>query len=285
MKTILITDDSATARTIVRRCLDIAGCGEAEFLEASNGEDALELLRQRPCDLLVTDLVMPGMGGKALLGRLAASPRLIAMPVIVVTSLTTPDIQDEIAALEHCALIPKPVNPGQIATALEEVWGIWQRLGTSLSPARLLAAMDEGISRTFEEMIFGEVNRCQPDEEARADEADWWWAEVLVRKPEGGLFTLACPRQFVTATTALLHGLDEADLPDETLIDALAELANVAAGRCLGALLPEQETFLLGVPRTGRGNGQPPAPNCTSYYRVNDTTTCKAAFSLVKEER
>ena len=53
MNKIIIVDDSATARMIVRRCLEIAGLSDAEFIEAENGKEALALLKEHKVDFVI----------------------------------------------------------------------------------------------------------------------------------------------------------------------------------------------------------------------------------------
>lgn len=67
MTRILIVDDSNLSRRIMRRILDPAGY---EILEADNGQTALELYRLHRPDLVIMDLVMPGMHGLDLLRQL-----------------------------------------------------------------------------------------------------------------------------------------------------------------------------------------------------------------------
>ena len=120
MKRIIIADDSGMARTFIRRCLEIAGFREAEFLEAENGREVLALLREQAAELVVTDLNMPEMGGLELLKSIKASPRLFDTPVLVITSLTDPKRVQEIENLGALAILPKPVSPSSVAAALAD---------------------------------------------------------------------------------------------------------------------------------------------------------------------
>jgi len=70
MKRVVIADDSQTARMFIRRCLEIVGLAETEFVEADNGREALARIKEAPTDLLVTDLNMPLMDGEMLLMNL-----------------------------------------------------------------------------------------------------------------------------------------------------------------------------------------------------------------------
>jgi two-component system response regulator (stage 0 sporulation protein F) len=60
MATILIIDDEELVRTLLRSALEEAGY---KVTEAANGRQGLELYRQRPADLVITDIVMPELNG------------------------------------------------------------------------------------------------------------------------------------------------------------------------------------------------------------------------------
>jgi len=119
--TIIVADDSVTARMIVKRCLEIAGLSDATFLDARDGTEALELARNNKVDLLVTDLNMPKMDGLSLLKHIKASPRLSEMPVLVVSSLTNQAKIEELMSLGASAILGKPVSPVDISEALEQI--------------------------------------------------------------------------------------------------------------------------------------------------------------------
>ena len=60
MKRVLVIDDEALARELIRRILEKEGY---EIAEAVNGEQGVESFKSRPCDLVITDLVMPVKDG------------------------------------------------------------------------------------------------------------------------------------------------------------------------------------------------------------------------------
>jgi len=80
--TILAVDDSADNRDLLSRYLSRAG---HEVLTASSGEEALELLENSPVDLVLLDLIMPGMDGSEVLTRIKENAALRALPVIVIS--------------------------------------------------------------------------------------------------------------------------------------------------------------------------------------------------------
>lgn len=116
---IAIVDDSGTARMFIRRCLEIAGFREAEIIEAANGRDALEQIRQNPVDLLLTDLTMPVMDGLTLLKWIKGNPKLVELPVLVVTSAGNPARERELLDLGALGVVNKPVSPARLNQMLQ----------------------------------------------------------------------------------------------------------------------------------------------------------------------
>ena len=103
----LIVDDVEINRAILSQFFQ----NEYEILEASNGEEALEILESRNVDIMLLDLMMPVMNGMEVLGVLHKNPRFSHIPVIVTTSQDV--VNSEGQALEKGAAdyITKPYNP------------------------------------------------------------------------------------------------------------------------------------------------------------------------------
>jgi CheY-like chemotaxis protein len=80
---VLIVDDSPTALYLLRTVFE----GEHyEVLTASDGSEGLDQVHRRTPDLIVTDAVMPGLDGFALLRKLRENPATRVIPVIMLTS-------------------------------------------------------------------------------------------------------------------------------------------------------------------------------------------------------
>ncbi|MGE4503963.1 MAG: response regulator [Desulfovibrionaceae bacterium] len=118
MQNILIADDSATARMVIKRCLQIAGLQDASFREAGNGQQVLDALAEAPADLLVTDLTMPVMDGTELLRRVRADASLAGMKVLVISSAKNEAKERELLSMGAFAVLPKPVSPAMLAQTL-----------------------------------------------------------------------------------------------------------------------------------------------------------------------
>ncbi|MCK4466724.1 MAG: response regulator, partial [Desulfobacterales bacterium] len=87
-KSILVVDDDLSVRALITDALREGGY--SNIREAENGIQALETFRKEACDLVISDLKMPGMGGLELLRRIKElNP---STPVIIMTGYPTIDI-------------------------------------------------------------------------------------------------------------------------------------------------------------------------------------------------
>jgi len=105
---VLVVDDDPANRQMLARRLRRQGLTVSV---AAGGKEALRTLRLRPYDLVLLDVVMPGMDGDVLLGRLKADPQLAEIPVIMISAL---DQEDRIARCVEMGAedyIAKPFNP------------------------------------------------------------------------------------------------------------------------------------------------------------------------------
>ncbi|MBD9379765.1 response regulator [Achromobacter sp. ACM02] len=116
--TILVADDSATMRMIVQATLTGAGW---KVLTAGNGQEALELAKSHPVDLVVSDWNMPVMGGLELIQGLRQEDEYLDVPVLVLT--TEDDVDSKMAArdLGVCGWLSKPVDPNVLVELASEL--------------------------------------------------------------------------------------------------------------------------------------------------------------------
>ena len=120
-QTILIVEDETTIRGNVRECLQQLGY---HVVEAENGEAALQVCEQLQgkIDLVLSDLVMPGMGGYELAGRLAQlhpEVRMLFMSGYTEDSAARRDI-----LLQGSAFLQKPFSVADLSTAVHQALAI-----------------------------------------------------------------------------------------------------------------------------------------------------------------
>jgi CheY-like chemotaxis protein len=123
---ILIVDDSATTRRVIRRSLVAAGLGDDRIAEAGDGCCALEQLRGQQSPLLVLcDVNMPRMSGEELLVAAAGLPQRHTF--VMVTSVATARKKLEFMRLGAAKVVPKPFDP----TALADILGPYLHRGAA----------------------------------------------------------------------------------------------------------------------------------------------------------
>jgi DNA-binding response OmpR family regulator len=107
--TVLVVDDSQMIRTLLLRHLRQGGY--KSVLEATNGQEALELLAEHPVDLVLLDINMPVMDGYATLEKIKSDDRWREVSVIMITAV------DKIESVARCIqfgaedYMPKLFNP------------------------------------------------------------------------------------------------------------------------------------------------------------------------------
>ena len=116
-ETILLAEDDAQLRRLAVRTLSMAGY---QVLEAEDGEDALGVAARHPgpVHLLLTDIVMPRMGGLALAERLRA--RNPALRVLFVSGYAREWIEGDDRPAEEVSLLPKPWTTEQLLRRIRE---------------------------------------------------------------------------------------------------------------------------------------------------------------------
>jgi chemosensory pili system protein ChpA (sensor histidine kinase/response regulator) len=119
-KLVVLVDDSISVRKFVGRMLEKAGY---RVKLAADGLEALEIVTQTRCDLVVTDLEMPRTNGYELLSHLRQEPQTRNIPVMVVTSRAGAKHRDRAMKEGAMAFLTKPVQEDQFITAVAKLIG------------------------------------------------------------------------------------------------------------------------------------------------------------------
>ena len=115
MARVLVVDDDPTVREVV---VSYLRAHEHEVVEAEDGETALRCQRDEPADLVVLDLMLPGIDGLEVCRRLRADGDV---PVIMLTALG--EETDRVVGLEVGAddYVTKPFSPRELALRVDSV--------------------------------------------------------------------------------------------------------------------------------------------------------------------
>ena len=107
---VLIVDDSASMRAVVKKTLSAAGYAVETCLEAQNGAEALEILHHEPVDVVLSDLHMPEMDGLELL-RVLQKEGKVPPCFILVTTEGRKERLKEALGLGARGYVSKPFHP------------------------------------------------------------------------------------------------------------------------------------------------------------------------------
>ncbi|HZZ43265.1 MAG TPA: response regulator [Tepidisphaeraceae bacterium] len=120
---ILIVDDSAITRALIKRAILLANLPVAGLLEAGNGSQALDVIRREQVDVLIADLNMPEMGGVELTRIILGDPLTKHIPVVIVSADPNPSRAAELLAAGVKGYVHKPFTPEVIRDTLSPLMG------------------------------------------------------------------------------------------------------------------------------------------------------------------
>lgn len=117
MPLILIADDSPTDQHILSKALEKHGF---DTITARDGEEAIRLAGERAPDVILMDIVMPGMNGYQATRQLAQDPATAAIPIIIISTKTQE--ADRAWGLRQGAVryLTKPVADNELVAAVRD---------------------------------------------------------------------------------------------------------------------------------------------------------------------
>ena len=137
---VLVVDDDPLNRMLLTRSLEQEG---HRVDSAASGQEALEILREKPFDVVLLDIVMPELDGVSVLERLKRDPALQHVPVIMISAV------DEIDTVVRCIemgaedYLPKPFNPVLLRA----------RINAALAKKRLHEVERERVREVFSRFV------------------------------------------------------------------------------------------------------------------------------------
>jgi len=112
---ILVGDDDPSLRELIRAVLG----PRYRFVEAADGREVLAVARDIRPDLIVLDVMLPGLNGIEVLDELRADDRLRATPVVVITAWSHAEVDAWTAGADR--FVSKPFDPDDLSAAVEEL--------------------------------------------------------------------------------------------------------------------------------------------------------------------
>ena len=119
---LLVVEDDKDVRTIARRALTLSGTLTVEL--CASGQEALDRAPSFRPDLILLDVMMPGMDGPSTLRALRERPETRGIPVVLLTAKVLPDEVDQYRSLGVLGVIKKPF---EVVTLPDQIQAMWAR--------------------------------------------------------------------------------------------------------------------------------------------------------------
>lgn len=115
---VLIVDDSAVMRTLIKRVATLSEAPIGAMYEASNGREALQILEQHDIQAVFTDITMPVMSGTELLREIASRDCWDHLVKVIISTDGSAARRAEVEHLDVRAYLEKPFRPEAIRDVL-----------------------------------------------------------------------------------------------------------------------------------------------------------------------
>jgi adenylate cyclase len=147
---ILIVDDTPAN---VKLLEDLLGFHGYEVETAVNGGEALAMIRAVPPDLILLDVLMPGMSGYDVCRSIRGDPALAVLPVVMITALE--DREERVKGIEAGAddFLSKPVNPPELLARVRSLLRIRRLYETVQRQKQQLAAWNRTLEARVDEQV------------------------------------------------------------------------------------------------------------------------------------
>jgi len=150
---ILVVDDDAPSRYLLDSVLTARG---HEVSTASDGQEALEVALLRPLDLIISDILMPGMDGYRLCIEWQRDPQLSGVPFIFYSATYTEDADEAFAlSLGADAFFRKPMETHEIVHAIESV----KRRSATKRRKPTADSEDAGVLREYNDRLVAKLEK------------------------------------------------------------------------------------------------------------------------------
>jgi len=118
MEKVLIVDDNRASRDLIRAILKPV---RFNIIEASHGQQALDLIQQERPDLVLLDVEMPGLDGLTVVKRIRENTSLAGLPVVAVTACAMESDRERCMAAGFTAYLTKPVRAALLRQQVQQL--------------------------------------------------------------------------------------------------------------------------------------------------------------------
>jgi CheY-like chemotaxis protein len=120
MDKVLIVDDNRASRELIRAILKTVRC---DIIEATHGQEALDLMEEQRPDLVLLDIDMPGVDGLAVVKHIRKDTSLADLPVVAVTAFAMEGDREKAMAAGFTGYLTKPVRAALLRQEVQQLLG------------------------------------------------------------------------------------------------------------------------------------------------------------------
>jgi two-component system, OmpR family, response regulator len=120
LKRILLVEDDPDIQTVTS--LALGSFGGFEVRVCGSAQEAVGAAARFQPDLILLDVMMPGMDGMDALRALRLDPEMASVPVVFLTARVQPQEVQRYRELGSLAVIPKPFEPSELAGKIRAIW-------------------------------------------------------------------------------------------------------------------------------------------------------------------
>jgi DNA-binding response OmpR family regulator len=120
-KKVLVIDDEAHIRRVIELKLKQRGY---QVLQAKDGEQGLDLIHSQRPDVVITDIMMPKLDGKALCEQTNRLKKERSFLTLIVTCRISPDERRWISKMQDTLFMEKPFSPSRLLECIDRYFGV-----------------------------------------------------------------------------------------------------------------------------------------------------------------
>jgi putative two-component system response regulator len=194
---VLLVDGDPINRLLLKSMLRV---GSYEFLEAETGLHALEIIAREAVDLIILDLLLPGLGGTELCRRLKSNRKTQFIPILMVTSVSGHDFEVEGIEAGADEYLKKPLHPSVVRARVHSLLRHKAAIDSLEEAETILFALAQAV----ENRDMGTSQHCE---------------RLAIYSVALGL-TIGLPRRDLVALYrgGFLHDIGKVSVPDSILL-------------------------------------------------------------------
>jgi CheY-like chemotaxis protein len=156
LRSVLYVDDDPDICTVVEATL--CTIGDLKVRTANSGEAAIDLACEEPPDLILMDVMMPGLDGPSTLNLMRCCTAIAEVPVIFLTAKVMPTEVSQLLTLGAIGVLGKPFDPTRLCG---DMLALWERTGRGGAVQR--APIPQGVAVEIDSLTGGFLERARRD--------------------------------------------------------------------------------------------------------------------------